>query len=148
MQIAGMKPVSNPATGMVQPLASRGFVQVAGAVRSEIVFGRTQVAPIGGGLWTGGIDLDQSLRKGIPPSVGQELPDDHFRPLVVTLAESMVTNTTLHVGEIEGGPVIVGERAPDLVGVVHGNRVTDAHVLSRAPDVVELLLELELGCVD
>src|SRR5712691_6109606 len=129
MQIAGMKPVSNPATGMVQPLASRCFVQVAGADRSEIVFRRTQVAPIGGGLWTGGIDLDQSLRKGILSGCRQELPDDHFRPLVVTLAESMVTNTTLHVGEIEGGPVIVDERAPDLVVVVDRNGVVDPHVV-------------------
>src|SRR2546427_12333339 len=129
---------------MVQLQAGRFLFEVIGAVVPEIVFRGAEVGPIGGDFWPPGINLSQSLRDRIPSGIGEELPDDHFRPLVVALAESMVANATLGVDEVERWPVIVGERTPYGVVAVDGDRVLDPHFLCGAPDVVEVLLKLEL----
>ncbi len=56
----------------------------------------------------------------------------------------MVANATLGVDKVQGRPVVVGERAPDLVVVVDGDRPFDAHRPRLALDVAEVVLKREL----
>src|SRR5215472_7442274 len=101
------------ALGLVQRQAV-GSVEVRCLFVSGIRLGRPQVCPIGARRRAGRIDNSQSFGQRVNSRVGQELPDDHFRSLVVTLAEAMVPNPTLGVDEVKSGPVMVGEGAPDL----------------------------------
>src|SRR5438477_96326 len=61
------------------------------------------------------------------------------------ITEVMVTDPTVDIDEVEGRPVVVVERLPDAVVVVHRHRVADVHLLDGALHVVELPLEQELG---
>src|SRR5262249_31313641 len=70
------------------------------------------------------------------------------RPLVVPFAELMVAYPSLRVDEVEGWPVLVLEGAPDGVIAVDRDRIADPHVPDRAADVVDVLLERELGSMD
>ena len=79
--------------------------------------------------------------------LGQQLLDDHFRLLVFAFAEVMMPDAPLRVGEVQGGPVVVGEGTPDRVVVVDRDRVVDPHVAHGAADIAEVVLEAELGGV-
>jgi hypothetical protein len=74
--------------------------------------------------------------------------DDPLGPVVVTLAEAVVANLPLGVDEVQRRPVVVGEGAPDRVVVVDRDRVVDPQVFDLSADVVEVVLEVELGRVD
>src|SRR6478672_7117999 len=52
------------------------------------------------------------------------------------------------VEEVERGPVVVVERAPDREVVVDRDRVVDAHFLRRATNVAQVVLERKLRAVD
>jgi hypothetical protein len=80
--------------------------------------------------------------------LGQQLLDHHLRLAVCTLAEVVMADTPLRVGEVEGGPVVVPEGQPHRVVVVGRDRVGDLHVLHGPADVTGAPLERELGCVD
>jgi len=77
--------------------------------------------------------------------VGQQLLDDHLRLLVFALAEVVVPDPALRVGEVQRGSVVVAERGPYPVVVVGRDRVVDPHLLYGAPDVTGVVLEPELG---
>jgi hypothetical protein len=57
-------------------------------------------------------------------------------------------DSPLRVGEVEGGPVVVAEGTPYRIVVIGGDRVADLHVLHCAADVIGVVLERELWCVD
>src|SRR5438132_330924 len=57
-------------------------------------------------------------------------------------------DSALCVDEVEGGPVVVGERTPDPEVVVDRDRVVDLSRLYRPAHVVEIVLELELWRMD
>jgi hypothetical protein len=76
------------------------------------------------------------------------LLDHHFRSLVLAFAEVVVPDPALRNGEVQGRPVVVGEGAPHRVVVVESDRVIDPHVLHRAADVAEFVLEPEFGGVN
>ena len=59
----------------------------------------------------------------------------------------MVADTPLRVDKIDRRPVPVVERPPDGVLAVDRHRVVDAQVLDRVANVVDVLLEFELGRV-
>jgi hypothetical protein len=80
-------------------------------------------------------------------ALGQQHLDDHLRLLVLALAEVVMPDTPLRVGEVEGGPVVVVEGTPYRVVVVYRDRVVDPHVLHGPADVVHVVLERELGRV-
>ena len=69
------------------------------------------------------------------------------RPVVVALPELMMSDASLGVDEVQGRPVVVGERVPDAVVVVDRDRVLDPHVGQGSADVLDVPLERELGCV-
>src|SRR5215207_1936034 len=109
---------------------------------AEICLGRTQVVPVG-------------LRLHAEPFHGDELAldaeqplDDALRLLVASLTEVVVADDAVRVDEIERRPVMVGERAPDLVVVVERDRVVDRSLLRRLPHAVNVVLERELRRVD
>ena len=77
--------------------------------------------------------------------LGQQLLDDHFRLLVFAFAEVVVPDAPQRVGEIQGGPVVIVEGAPDRVVVVERDRIIDPHVPHGAADVVQVVLEAEPG---
>ncbi len=60
----------------------------------------------------------------------------------------MVADLALGVDEVQRRPVVVVEGAPDCVVVVDRDRVVDPQVLDGSADVVEVVLEVELGGVD
>ena len=76
---------------------------------------------------------------------GQQPLDDHLRLLVFAFAEVVMPDASLDVGEVESGPVVVGERTPDRVFVIERDRVVDRHVLHGPADVPGVVLEGELG---
>jgi hypothetical protein len=74
--------------------------------------------------------------------------DDALRLLVASLAEVVVADDAVRVDEVERRPVVVVERAPDLVLVVERDRIVDLSLGRREPHAVELVLERELRCVN
>src|SRR2546423_11946219 len=79
--------------------------------------------------------------------VVKQLLDDHLRLLVLALAEVMMPDPPLRVGEVQRGPVVVVEGGPYPVVVVDRDRVIDPHVTHGAADVLRIVLEPELGGV-
>jgi hypothetical protein len=73
----------------------------------------------------------------------QQLLDDLFRLPVLAFAEVVVPDLPLRVGEVQGGPVVVGDGAPYRVVIVDRGRVIDPHVRHGAADVAEVVLEAE-----
>ena len=78
----------------------------------------------------------------------KQLLDDAFRFLVASFAELVVADDAVGADEVQGRPVMIGERAPDLVVVVDGDRVVDRSLLNRAPHAVDVVLEGELRRVN
>ena len=58
-----------------------------------------------------------------------------------------MTDPTLRVNEVEGGPVVIGERPPYREAVVDRDRIVDPPSVHRPPHVLEVALKLELGSV-
>jgi hypothetical protein len=72
---------------------------------------------------------------------------NHFGLSVLTLPKLMMSDLSLRVDEVEGWPVVVVEGTPDRVVVVDRDRVVDPQVRGGSADVVEVVLEVELGRV-
>src|SRR6185437_10324410 len=79
---------------------------------------------------------------------GEQLLDLSFRLVVGAFAEVVISNTTLRIRDVERRPIRVVERLPDRVVVVDGGGEIDVLLAHRAPNVVHVLLELELGRLD
>ena len=82
------------------------------------------------------------------PGIEQELLDDHLGLGVLALAEVVVPDPPLRVGDVDRWPIVIVEGAPDAVVTVDRDRIPDAEGLRVRDDVVELVLEPELRCVD
>jgi hypothetical protein len=68
-----------------------------------------------------------------------------FGLLVAALAELVMANASLRVDEVERGPILIAECIPDREVVVDRNRIRNPHVFDCPPDVVQIMLERELG---
>jgi hypothetical protein len=68
--------------------------------------------------------------------------------LILTLAELVVSDVSLRVGDVHGWPVPIAEGTPDRIVDIQRDRLLDAHILRGVADVVDVVLELELGCMD
>jgi hypothetical protein len=124
-----------------------GRGEVLGALVAEVVLRRPQAVPVGGSFHPTAIDRDQVLVDAAGAGLGQQLPKDHLGLLVAALAEAVVPNLSLCVDDVQGWPVVVVEGGPDGVVVVDHHRVVDPQLLDGAADVVEVVLEVELGGV-
>jgi hypothetical protein len=74
--------------------------------------------------------------------------DDPLGLLVASFAEVLIAHDSVPVDEVERRPVVVIERAPDLVVVVDRDRIVDLSRLDRLTDAVDLVLESELRRMD
>ena len=90
---------------------------------AEIGLGRTQVVPVGLRLHAEPFDGDELALDAEQPL------DDALRLLVASFAEVVVADDAVRVDEVERRPVVVVERAPDLVVVVERDRVVDPSLL-------------------
>src|SRR5258707_1071913 len=79
--------------------------------------------------------------------LGQQLLNLSLRARVLTFAELPIADVSLSVEEIDGGPIIVMERIPNRVFVVNCNRVVNVHLSQRRPNIIHVLLEIELRSV-
>ena len=61
----------------------------------------------------------------------EQLADLGFRFFVPTFTEVVIAHAALRVNEIERGPILVVERAPDFVVVVDRDRIMDFQILDR-----------------
>ena len=132
------------------PTAEDGAVgrgEVFRLVRAEVVLRGPQVVPVGLGRHPVGIDRDEVVAEALGAGLRQQVPQDHLGRVVVALAEVVVADPPLGVGEVDRGPVVVVERGPDRVVAVDRDRIVDAQLLDRPADVADIVFDVELGCV-
>ena len=143
---------------MIRPQAFRDLVhamavergaarrrEVGGTVIADVRLGRLQASPIGRRFRTTGVDRDQVAADAGRAGLREQLLDHPFRGFVLALAESVVAKMAVDVDEVEGRPIVVVESPPDREVVVDHDRVLDHRVVRRAPNVVDVVLERELG---
>jgi len=87
---------------------------------AEVSLGRSKRAPVGSLGQPAGFDLGRLL-----VDLQQSL-DRLFGLLVGAFAEVREGNTTVTIDEVDGRPVVVVERPPDVEVVVDHDRVADA----------------------
>src|SRR5262249_30622015 len=91
---------------------------------------------------------DQVVGDARDTGFAQQLLDSAFALVVAALAELVATDPAFGVDEVDRRPVMVAERAPDVVGAVERDRVPDVHLRCGPANVVRVLLERELRRVD
>src|SRR5262249_47033996 len=100
--LAGERPVVEP-----QPLARLGLMLAARV--AEVRLGRAEVLPVGLRLGPDSHDVDELALDA------EQLLDRSLRLLVAAFTEVVVADDAFAVDEVERRPVMVVERAPDLV---------------------------------
>ncbi len=98
-----------------------GRCEVLGALIAGVGLRRSQAGPAGRGFHTTGADRNRVVADASGSGFGQQLPDDHFRLLVLAFAELVMPDTPLRVSEVQRGPVVIvegksrgiGPRPPD-----------------------------------
>ena len=58
--------------------------------------------------------------------------------------ELMMTHLAFCVSDIKRRPVLIAERAPDGMVTIYRDRIVDVQVYSRAPYILDVLLESKL----
>ena len=114
---------------------------------AEVRLGGAQAPIVGRHLEAAGIDRHETLIDVGGTGVQQQLLDRHLRHGVFALAEVVVPDPSLCVGEVDRRPEVIGERPPDAVVVVERDRVGDLQGAGLRDDVVDVVLEVELGRV-
>src|SRR5438445_6933183 len=125
-----------------------GSRKVLSLLVAEVRLRRSQGRPVSLSLVTIGSDRDQVVTDALASGVAEQLLNDPFALFVLTLAELVMPDSTLRVGDVYRRPVLVAESAPDRIVTVERDRIPDPHVLRGLPDVVNVLFERELRRVD
>ena len=94
-----------------------------------------------------GLDHDEVLVDIGHARIHQQLLDHHLDRGVLALAEVVVADPALGIGDVRRRPEVVVERLPDAVVAVDGDRIVDAEAARPRDDVVDVPLEAELGRV-
>src|SRR6516165_3859228 len=128
-------------------LGTRGG-EILSFLVAEIGLGRLQVRPISLSLEAIASDGDQVVTDASASGLAQEPLDDPFALFVSALAELVVADPSLGVGDVYGRPVSVGEGIPDGVVAVERDRVLDAHALHGPADILDVPFEREFRGVD
>jgi hypothetical protein len=106
---------------------------------AEVRLGRAQAVPVGRRLYAMRFD-------GGKVALDAEEPlDEALGPLVAPFAEVRVADDAVGVDEVQRRPGAVGERVPDRVPVVDGDRVVDRPFPYRAPYAVDFVLKGNSG---
>ncbi len=114
---------------------------------ADVCLGRAQVRPVGLRLEAVGLDGDEVVTDALVTGLAQEHLNRPLALVVRTLAEVVLPDSSLCVGDVHGGPVPVAERPPDAVVAVERDRELDPHRLGGLADVLDVALERELGRV-
>ena len=96
----------------VEPRAGLRGEPAALAV-AEVGLGRLQRPPVGRHLQAAGLDHHEVLVDVLCAGLEQELLDDHLGHGVLALAEVVVPDAALGIGDVQRRPEAVGEGAPD-----------------------------------
>ena len=173
MQVAGVEAIDDTAAGRIQrgalvgdgPVAGQapgiqfvdaGLIGVAhvahraagrdeilGARVAEISLRRLDLIHVRGGLGARRADVDEVGGFQLVAGLRQQQLNDALGFVVVAFAEMMVADTAFGIDEVMRRPVVVIERAPDLVVVVDGHRIIDLEIGHCLLDVTDDLLEGE-----
>jgi hypothetical protein len=81
----------------------------------------------------------------VAPGLAQQPLDDHFALCVSALAELVVPDSPLRVGDVDGWPKSVCECLPDCVVTVERDGIPDGHVLHRLAHVANVAFKREFG---
>src|SRR5215831_6844506 len=121
-----------------RPARRRKFL---GALVPDIVFRRHQAGPIRGRFEALAIDRNRLMTDAFGAGLAQQRLNDHFRLLVRTLAEMLISNTSLRIDEIKRRPVLVVERTPYDMLTVDRDRVIDPQVFHGPANVVDVFFK-------
>ena len=122
--------------------------EARGLAVAGVRLGRLQRLPVGGHLESPRLDRHQLLVDVVRAGVEQQLLDDHLGHRVLPFPEVVEADPPLAIGDVHGRPEVVVEGAPDPVVAVDRDRVLDAEGARMGDDVVDVMLEAELGRVD
>ena len=125
-----------------------GRREAAAPAIPEVRLGRSERPPVGGDLEALRVHRDEFRIEALDARLEEQLLDDHLGHGVLALAEVVVADPSLGVGDVQGRPVVVGERLPDAVVAVDRDRVVDLELPRPRDDVVDVPLEPELGRVE
>ena len=114
---------------------------------TEIALGGLQVVPIGSNFSAACVGSNQFRTNTVGSCLIQESLDYSFRFLVCAFAVVVMSNPAHRVNEVQSWPVMVRERVSNRVFVIDRDRIGHAHVLHRLLNVVDVVLEAELGGV-
>src|SRR5262249_26117323 len=141
--LAGQRPLVEPQVlghdvlaRLVEPRTTRRR-EVLRLLVPEVRLGRPQARPVRLHLETFVGNGDRFARHLVRSRLPQQLLDDALALLVAALAEVVVPDPPLRVRDVDGGPIVVGERLPDAVLAVDRDRITDSVLLNRPADVVD-----------
>ena len=112
--------------------------ETAALAVAEVRLGRLQISPVGRHLQAAGLDHHEVLVDVFGAGLVQELLDGHLGHGVLALAEVVVPDAALGVGEVQRWPEAVGEGAPDGVVVVDRHGVFDPEVARLRDHVVDV----------
>src|SRR5215211_6137962 len=112
---------------------------------AQVSLGRSQIAPIRRNLKALGLDGHERRIEAFLARFVQQLLKDHLRHGVLTLAEVVVADLSLLIGDVERRPEVIVERLPEGVVAIERNRVIHPHLFGGRYHVVDVALEAELG---
>jgi len=115
---------------------------------AEVGLGGAQRGPVGRDLQAAGVGCDELAVDAGRARVAEQLLEDHLGHRVLALAEVVVAQPPVGVGDVHRRPVLVGEVAPDAVVAVHRDRVLDPELPHPLRHGRQVVLEPELGRVD
>ena len=94
-----------------------------------------------------GIGSNEFRTNTVGACLTQESLDYSFRFLVCAFAVVVMSNPAHRVNEVQSWPVMVRERVPNRIVVVDRDRIGHVHLRRRLLNVVDVVLEAELGGV-
>ena len=112
---------------------------------AQVCLGRSQIAPIRRHLGAFGLDGHERRIEVFLARFAKQLLNNHLRHGVLALAEVVVADPSLLIGDVERRPEVVGEGAPYGVVAIERNRVIHPHLPGGRDHVVDVALEAELG---
>src|SRR5690348_13705580 len=99
--------------------------EVLGALVSKVVFWGFQVFPRGRNFHAIRTNLSEALIVRGSSCFRKQCLNHHFRLLVRAFAKMMMANASARIDEVERGPILVAECAPDGIVVIDDDGILD-----------------------
>src|SRR5215213_6771431 len=114
-------------------------------LETQVGLGRPQARPVGLSLQTVRSDRYQVAGYALPSGLAQQPLNEPLALFVSALAELMVPDPSICVGDVDGRPISVVERAPDCVVVVECDGIINGHIRYRLAYVVDVVFNGNSG---